>query len=120
MKEKLYVKQGKKLNIIYFFNIKNKYFKLLKRNFYQHKLHIQNYQYNIEVQKNKIIIQKSLEKKSNLSKAYKFLNKAHNNYDKHKVYNIYNTYKTYNTYNTYNTSLSNAVTNYFKKKYINL
>jgi hypothetical protein len=101
IREKLYIDYGKRLNNIYFFNLKHKYFKIIKINFNRYKLYFINCKYIIEDQKNRIIIQKSLEKKSNLFKAYRFLNKTH---------------ISYNTFN--NTNLSNVVTNYFKKKYL--
>lgn len=49
--EKLYVTYGKKLNIIYFFNLKNKYFRIFKNNFILYKKFIL-IKYNIN--KNKI------------------------------------------------------------------
>tara|TARA_B100001175_G_C19508916_1_gene642497 strand:- start:1801 stop:2175 length:375 start_codon:yes stop_codon:yes gene_type:complete len=104
MMEKLYVTSGKKLNRIYFFNLKNKYFRILKNNFILYKKNIL-IKYNFNINKNKInneINEIKIKQKTLLSKAYKFLNKNSNNYKLE--------YR--------ETNLSNLATNYFKNKYI--
>ena len=104
MMEKLYVTSGKKLNKIYFFNLKNKYFKILKNKFLLHKKKnfIKN---NFDIERQKIsneINEIKIKQKVILSRAYKFLDKNSDNY----------------ILQYQDTDLSNLATNYFKNKYI--
>ena len=106
IREKLYVTSGKKLNKIYFFNFKKKYFKIFKNNYIIYKKYLLNYEYKCEIEKYIILNETRKKKKELLLKAYKFLNKSSN-----ITSNI-----TSNNYEDSN--LSNIVTNYLKNKYI--
>tara|TARA_Y100000389_G_C17174880_1_gene370986 strand:+ start:217 stop:570 length:354 start_codon:yes stop_codon:yes gene_type:complete len=97
--EKMYVNYGKKLNHIYFYNLKKLNLYRFKKNYENYK----NYVYKLyNFNNNKIYKNIDYNLKNNiLVKVQKFLKKNNNN---NCVYS--------------ETNLSNAVTNYFRNKYI--
>jgi len=97
-REKIYIKYGKKIHNIYLNNVKMKYLMYFKINYKNYK----NYQIKKTLAESNILYQYNTEKKNQLIKAYKFLNK--------------NYYYKQNTYN--DTTLSNALTNYLRNKYL--